>query len=180
MTAKQQRFVHEYLIDLNATKAAIRAGYKSKNAEVIGYQLLQKTSVAEAVHQAIERRAARLNIKADRVLDEFCKIAFADRAGIAQVKRGRVIVTDTSKLTDEQKAALSEVSETQSGISVKLESKTEALKMIGKHLGMFVEKIEHSGNVKLTNQLSDEQLAAIAAGGGEGAAAPASSPKKST
>ena len=68
MTPKQQRFVQEYLIDLNATQAAIRAGYSERTAEQIGHQLLKKTSVAEAVASAQGKVAAKLEITAEKVL----------------------------------------------------------------------------------------------------------------
>jgi phage terminase small subunit len=68
LTPKQQRFVAEYLIDLNATQAAIRAGYSEKTAEQIGYQLLQKTSVAATIAKGQEKRAGKLELTAEKVL----------------------------------------------------------------------------------------------------------------
>lgn len=170
MTPKQKMFVQEYLIDLDQTKAAIRAGFSAATAAQIGHALVGLPAVANAISLARARRAARLEVKADRVLEELCKIAFADRAGIAQVKNGRVKVADTASLNDDQRAALAEVSQGKNGISVKLENKLEALKLIGQHLGMFPNKVEHGGRIG-TYQLTDEQLAVIAAGGGPGAAA---------
>lgn len=68
LTPKQQRFVEEYLIDLNATQAAIRAGYSEKNADKIGSQLLGKTRVAASIRDAQEKRTRRTEITADYVL----------------------------------------------------------------------------------------------------------------
>jgi len=68
LTPKQQRFVEEYLIDLNATQAAIRAGYSEKNADKIGSQLLGKTRVAASIREAQEKRTRRTEITADYVL----------------------------------------------------------------------------------------------------------------
>lgn len=85
---KQQRFVDEYLIDLNATKAAVRAGYSEKTAEQIGYQLLQKTSVVQAIAAAQQKRAERTGITADRALSEVWKIVTADPRELVQVKVG--------------------------------------------------------------------------------------------
>jgi phage terminase small subunit len=68
LTPKQQRFVEEYLIDLNATQAAIRAGYSKKNADKIGSQLLGKTRVAASIRDAQEKRTRRTEITADYVL----------------------------------------------------------------------------------------------------------------
>lgn len=78
LTVKQERFVEEYLVDLNATQAAIRAGYSSKTAEQMGYQLLQKTSVQKALQEAIEERSKRTGITQEKVIEEIGKIAFAE------------------------------------------------------------------------------------------------------
>lgn len=75
LTAKQQTFVEEYLIDLNATQAAIRAGYSAKNADKIGSELLGKTRVAEAVSMAMAERSRRTGINQDRIQQE---IAFLE------------------------------------------------------------------------------------------------------
>lgn len=70
MTPKQEAFVREYLIDLNATQAAVRAGYSAQTAEQQGHQLLKKTSVAEAIRQAQSERAEKCDIDALWVLRE--------------------------------------------------------------------------------------------------------------
>lgn len=75
LTAKQAAFVREYLIDLNATQAAIRAGYSQRRAGEIGYQLLQKTTIQEAIKEAMDERGKRTNITQDFVLSELYKIA---------------------------------------------------------------------------------------------------------
>lgn len=75
LTAKQNAFVQEYLVDLNATQAAIRAGYSKNRAGEIGYQLLQKTTIQDAIKEAKERREARTHITQDFVLNELYKIA---------------------------------------------------------------------------------------------------------
>lgn len=69
MTPKQQLFVDEYLVDLNATQAAIRAGFSAKTAEQQGFQLLKKTSVAAAIQEAMDKRSQRTEITADYVLN---------------------------------------------------------------------------------------------------------------
>lgn len=75
LTAKQAAFVQEYLVDLNATQAAIRAGYSQRRAGEIGYQLLQKTTVQEAIKAAMDERGDRTHITQDFVLAELYKIA---------------------------------------------------------------------------------------------------------
>ena len=78
LTPKQERFVAEYLIDLNATQAAIRAGYSTKTAENIGWQNLRKPEIAAAVAAAKSLQLERANLSAERVLEELRRIGFAD------------------------------------------------------------------------------------------------------
>ena len=80
LTDKQKRFVAEYLVDLNATQAAIRAGYSKKTADHIGPELLGKTCVLEEVQKAMADREKRTEITQDRVLNELGKVAFAKAA----------------------------------------------------------------------------------------------------
>lgn len=82
LTAKQQRFVEEYLIDLNATQAAIRAGYKNSD---IGRRLVTKSHVSEAIQAALSRRSQRVGITQDWVLEELRCIAAANGADFAKV-----------------------------------------------------------------------------------------------
>ena len=82
LTPKQKLFVDEYLIDLNATQAAIRAGYRPSNAEQMGYQLLQKTSVSDAIKTAMAERSRRTGINQDRILTELACIALVNPAKV--------------------------------------------------------------------------------------------------
>ena len=77
MTAKQERFVQEYLVDLNATQAALRAGYSEKTARSIGAENLSKPDIEKAIADALEARRLRTEITQDRVLEELAAIAFA-------------------------------------------------------------------------------------------------------
>ena len=85
---KQQRFVDEYLIDLNGTQAAIRAGYSAATAEQISYQLLQKTSVLIAITAARKAQQERTQVSADKVVLEAWNIATADPRKLVEVKVG--------------------------------------------------------------------------------------------
>ena len=80
LPAKRQRFVEEYLIDLNATQAAIRAGYSAKTAGSIGEEILKKPEIQEAIQAAMKARSERTEITADRVLKELGRIAFLTSA----------------------------------------------------------------------------------------------------
>lgn len=198
LNVKQRRFVDEYLIDLNATQAAIRAGYSERRASEIAYQLLQKTTVQEYL---TERRAdleKRTEITQDKVLAELAKIGFADirnalawgpevmvvdeLTGETAVSNG-VALIPSGKIDDDTASAISEISQTAQGIKIKMHDKRAALVDIGRHLGMFKDKVEVTGKdgaplmPNRAMDMTDEQLAAIAAGGSAGITA-ASSGKK--
>lgn len=163
MTEKQKRFCHEYLLDLNATQAAIRAGYSEKNADKIGHELLGKTRVNELIQKLMAERSERTEITQDRVLKELAAIAFADATDFVQVTEkplynsdgekmldnsGEVImipdveITETEKLKPEQKKAIASIKQGRNGIEVKLNDKTKALELLGRHLGMWNDKQE--------------------------------------
>ena len=74
MTPKQQAFVREYLIDLNATQAAIRAGYSKRNADKIGSELLGKTRVDKAVQEGMDKRAEKVSLEAEDVLKSIIRL----------------------------------------------------------------------------------------------------------
>lgn len=141
LTAKQARFVEEYLVDLNAAAAARRAGYKGNHADVIGFQLLGKTLVQAAIEAAQRERSARTGITADRVIAEIAKIAFADPRKVMAWGPGGVQLKDSETLSDADAAIVSEVSESisQSGssVKVKLHSKLDALEKLAKHVGVY-------------------------------------------
>jgi phage terminase small subunit len=166
LTAKQQVFVSEYLVDLNATQAAIRAGYSVNRASELGYQLLQKTTVSEAIEKAMEERSKRTCITADRVLNELAMIAFANGTDFAQVvdepiiqngqyvrnpdtgqlrKQEVVKVIPTDQLTEDKKKAIAGIKEGKYGVEVSTCDKVKALELLGRHLGMFKDKVELSG-----------------------------------
>lgn len=168
LTDKQARFVDEYLVDMNATQAAIRAGYSEKTAEQIGHQLLKKTSVAEAVAEKQRKLAEKTGVTVERIVAELAKIGFSDIRKavkwnghlireednpdggdvlvIKETRNNLVSLVDSEELDDDTAAAISEVSQNATGgVKVKLHDKRAALVDLGKHLGMFVEKHEVSG-----------------------------------
>lgn len=87
LTPKQDMFVKEYLVDLNATQAAVRAGYSAKTAEAIGLENLGKPRIKAAIDRAIKKRSDRTEIKADDVLQYWHDIATADPNEIIQLRR---------------------------------------------------------------------------------------------
>lgn len=127
LTPKQQRFVEEYLVDLNATQAAIRAGYSVRNADKIAFQLLGKTRVAEAIAAAKAERSARVAVSADYVLNNLVEIV--ERS----MQRAPVVNMKGEQVVDEE------------GRSVwRFDGKTatKALELLGKHLGMYKDRVE--------------------------------------
>lgn len=158
LTDKQAAFVAEYLVDLNATQAAIRAGYSERTAYRIGAELLHKTSVAEAIAAGQAKRAQRVEITADRVVAELAKIAFADPRDLMEWGPDGVKLKASAELTEEQAASVAEVSETttKDGGSLKLKKhdKVKALELLGRHMGMFKDKVENeiSGGLVVTWQ----------------------------
>ena len=149
LTAKQKAFVLEYLCDLNATQAAIRAGYSLRNADKIGFQLLEKTRVQAAIQEALQAREKRTLITQDRVLAELGKIGFSDLKDFVEFGPDGVSLKQDA---DVDGAVVAEVSETatQLGSSkkIKLHDKMKALELIARHLGMLNDKLAITGEVQ--------------------------------
>ncbi len=106
LTPKQERFVAEYLIDLNATQAAVRAGYSARTAASQGARLLKHGGVARAVQAAQQARAVRTEITQDRVLQELARIAFFD---IRRLYRADGSMKDPCELDADTAAALASI-----------------------------------------------------------------------
>lgn len=158
MTKKQKRFVEEYLIDLNATQAAIRAGYSPDTAKEIGCENLTKPNIKAAVDKVLAERSRRTGVTADRVVAELAKIAFANAEDIIDLESGKIL----SCAERDDLAAVQSV-KVKSGESftereVKLADKLKALDMLGRHLGMFKEKLELSGALEVEKDKLSELL----------------------
>lgn len=151
LTAKQKRFVEEYLIDLNATQAAIRAGYAINRASEQGHQLLQKTTVSAEIEKALAERSRRTGISQDRVIQELAKIAFVNIRDVVNDDAEILINADEADLAavESLKVKIIPTKSGENGIEreVKLSSKLKALELLGKHLGMWNDKLDVSLNV---------------------------------
>lgn len=169
LTPKQQQFVEEYLLDLNATQAAVRAGYSKKTAAVVGHENLRKPEIAGSIKRAQDVRSKRTQITADRVLQELAKIAFANMGDYMAIGADGDPCLDFSALTHDQTAALVEVTveDFKDGrgakardvrrVKFKLSDKRGALVDIGRHLGMFADRHEQTAGHRLS-EMSDEEL----------------------
>lgn len=155
MTPKQQRFVDEYLIDLNATQAAIRAGYAERTAEQQGYQLLQNTSVASAVAEAKDKRASETAIDAAWVLKRLADEAVADLGDLMADDGSLKAIHEWPLIWRQGLVAGIEVEDLFEGRGedrekigrihkVKLSDRIKRLELIGKHVGVqaFKERLE--------------------------------------
>lgn len=156
LSAKHSRFVAEYLLDLNATQAAIRAGYSPKTAKVQGSRLLTNAAVGQAIGEALARRAARVEVKADDVLRELARIGLSD---IRQAFDPSGRLRSIHELPDDIARAVASVDNeelwgddgdggrapTGTVRKLKLWSKPEALTTLAKHLGLLVERREVTG-----------------------------------
>nr|DAS18373.1 MAG TPA: Terminase small subunit [Bacteriophage sp.] len=167
MTEKQKRFCDEYIIDLNATQAAIRAGYSPHTAKDIASQNLAKLNILAEINKKLAERSKRTGVNQDRVVRELAKIAFVNAADVIDDRNATVKPTATDddraciqsvkvKIMDSDKGTMEER-------EIKLADKVRALELLGKHLGMFKEKVELSTD-EPSKKLSDilDQL------GGEG------------
>lgn len=150
LTPKQKAFVDEYLVDLNATQAAIRAGYSKKTAGRIGQENLQKPVIQTAIQAQMKEREKRTEVTADKVVQELAKIAFADLKDYARWDETGVEILNSE---DVDGTVLAEVSETvnyqifpNGGESekrqkkIKPHDKMKALELLGRHLAMFTDK----------------------------------------
>jgi phage terminase small subunit len=158
VTPKQEAFVREYLIDLNATQAAIRAGYSARTADVQGCRLLADVKVAKEIAKAMQAREKRTGITQDRVLQELARIAFFDPRDlltedgrpkpINELSADAAAVLVGMDITEETQPADGGGRETVGYTKkMKLADKVAALGLAMRHLGMLQTKVELTGNV---------------------------------
>nr|DAQ89762.1 MAG TPA: Terminase small subunit [Caudoviricetes sp.] len=138
LTDKQKRFIEEYLIDLNATQAAIRAGYSEKTAYSIGEENLKKPEIKRAIAEAQSNRSSRVQITQDDVI----------RMLIENIEKSsgtkQVVITQTRKSEDGEF-----VGDDVAQFVYEPSSVNKALELLGKHLGMFKDKVELTGELNV-------------------------------
>ena len=150
LTDKQKRFVEEYLICLNATEAAIKAGYSKKTAYSQGQRLLKNVEVQKVVSEKQNKLQDKLEVTQERVIAEYAKVAFSQLPGIIHYKDGSITIENFDKLTNEQKACIKKFKFTTvyeigadgepvpiNKVTIDLHDKLKALDSLARHLGMF-------------------------------------------
>ena len=180
MNERQKRFADEYLIDLNCEAAAIRAGYSPKYARGNAHKLVANSCIQEYIQQRKQDRVQRTEITQDRVIQELALIAFSNAADYAAVVEKQAVLNTedgltiplydsdgnkvmyrtvepvlTEELSEDQKKALSVIKKGRDGFEVKPYDKVRALELLGKHLGMFEEKLDVKATIKDKDPLAD-------------------------
>ncbi len=158
---RQSRFVEEYLVDLNATQAAIRAGYAKGSADVTANRLLGNKSVREEIERRKAARSVETGITANQVLKELASIAFLDPDSIFDFSGNEVAYRPANQIPEAARRAIAGFRYSKDGVlqEIKLWSKEKALELIGRHIGMFLEKLELTEKVKMvvTEEIVDAE-----------------------
>lgn len=162
---RQQRFIDEYMVDLNATRAAIAAGFSKKAASQAGWDQLRNPKVAAEISRRQSMLSVRLSVSADNVLSELSKLAFANIGDFYRVGKDGSLEVDPNALADPLKSAalaqmdITEKANGDQAIKIRLADKRAALTDLGKHLGLFSDKEELAVTVKKVEPRNDRELA---------------------
>lgn len=162
MTKKQAVFCDEYLVDLNGTQAAIRAGYSPDTAAAIASENLTKPNIRARIDKALAERSRRTGINADLVLEELGRLMRVNAADVINIADATI----SNSASREDTACISSVKvkviPTENGEiverEIKLHDKLKAIELAGKHLGMFKDKMELSGKVDIGSDKLDAIL----------------------
>lgn len=173
LTAKQKIFADEYLIDLNATRA-YKVAYpkvkKDETAKAAASRMLTNVNVAAYVEKRMKDREKRTEITQDMVLKELAKIGFADVTDFVTIENKgsykAVQVKSTDDMPGDKLGAIAGIKEGANGIEIKLNDKGKALELIGRHLGMFKDKLEVSGTLETEKTKLDDLIKQMRGGDG--------------
>lgn len=139
MTPKQNQFCREYLIDLNSTQAAVRAGYSKRTATKIGSENLTKPDIQAKLLELITQRSERTDVDADRVLGRLVTIANFDPRRLFD-EEGNMI--QPHQLPEDVAKVVTGIEYGKFGVRIKIADRLKALELLGRHLGMFTDRIE--------------------------------------
>ena len=151
LTELRERFCREYLIDLNATKAAVRAGYSKKGAAQAASFLLSIIKISARIQELQAARAERTDSKADRVIQEIKQVAFSDIREYLSFGKDGVKLKNSDEIPVEAMRAIKSVTEAKNKeggrLSFRLHNKLKALELLMRHHGMFHDKLEVADKV---------------------------------
>lgn len=169
LTAKQKVFADEYLIDLNATRA-YKVAYpkvkKDETARTNGSRMLTNANVVAYIEKRMKDREKRTEITQDMVLKELAKIGFANVTDYVTIEGPYVKVKQTGDMPADKLGAIAGIKEGANGIEIKLNDKGKALELIGRHLGMFKDRLEVSGALETEKTKLDDLIKQMREGDG--------------
>lgn len=156
LTKKQRTFVQEYLIDLNATQAAIRAGYSTASARQIADENMSKPDIKNAIEKALAERSKRTGVNADRIIQELAKLAFVNPTDVMNMDeatvRGDANRDDTAAISSVKVKTIPTEDGNITEREVRTYDKIKALELLGKHIGMFTDKFRIEGAIPVVIQ----------------------------
>jgi phage terminase small subunit len=161
MTARQKAFIEEYLIDLNQTQAAIRAGYSPVSAKQQGSELMTNPNVSARIDKALAERSKRTGINADRVLMELARLGYAQLIDVANLDEATLRDASRDDTAAIQSIKVKKIPTENGEIierEIKIIDKTKPLELMGKHLGLFTDKLNISGElgVKVIDNIPED------------------------
>ena len=160
LTERQKLFIAEYVKDMNATQAAIRAGYSPRSAQTDGPRMLRNARISDEIARAKAEQFGRIGLTADRIIEEIAAVAFARMPEFIEWGHGdQMRLKPSEELTDHQAAAVAQVVEVEKFIktlddgdqllsrerTIKLHDKLNALEKLCKHLGLITDRKEITG-----------------------------------
>lgn len=158
---RQKKFANEYLIDFNATQAAIRAGYSKKTAYSIGQRLLKNVEIQKYIQEQKKSSQERLEITRERIVEELAKIGFSNITDYAEIKNGMAIIRDTDDMPQDKIGAIAGLEQGQVGVKLKLNDKIKALELITKMLGYDQAQCDNNTNRPYEGMTKEELKKAL-------------------
>jgi phage terminase small subunit len=158
LTPKQAMFVAEYLVDSNATRAAIKAGFSEASAAVTGARLLKNAKISAAIADRKAYLVKKLELSAEHVLQELAKLAFYDIRDLFDTKGKLKPIT---QLDDVSRAAIAgiDVQGKRSITKIKLSDRGQNLERLGRYFKLFTDRLEHDGKLAVDDALTDHERA---------------------
>lgn len=161
MTDKQKAFCQEYLVDLNATQAAIRAGYSSHTAREIAAETLSKPYIQEEIARLMAERSKRTEISADEVLQRFHDWAFAERHKAFKLSGNTLVIASMEEWPPALQSCITGIEQTKTGIKITFTDPIRAMENLGRHLGIYNDSLNLNTGLSIAE--IEAQIAALSA-----------------